>query len=67
MMPYGDTQFRKQRRLMQEHLGSSVIRSYDGIFESRTRKFLHRLFLYPDQFFQEIHGYSITLYLWTVT
>ncbi|KAL5521413.1 hypothetical protein ACEPAG_9339 [Sanghuangporus baumii] len=56
MMPYGHAQFRKQRRLMQEHLGSSTIHSYDEILVDRVRKFLHRLWLCPDEFYQDIHG-----------
>ncbi|KAL5521414.1 hypothetical protein ACEPAG_9340 [Sanghuangporus baumii] len=61
MMPYGHAQFRKQRRLMQEHLGTSAIRSYDRILIDRVRKFLHRLWLYPDEFCQDIHGHVASI------
>ncbi|KAL5532007.1 hypothetical protein ACEPAF_5571 [Sanghuangporus sanghuang] len=56
LLLYGQPQFVKQRRLMQEHLGSSAIRSYDKIVVNRVQKFLHRLWLQPDEFCQDIHG-----------
>ncbi|KAL5483182.1 hypothetical protein ACEPAI_8411 [Sanghuangporus weigelae] len=56
LLPYGQPQFVKQRRLMQENLGSSAIRSYDKIVINRVQKFLHRLWLQPDEFCRDIHG-----------
>ncbi|KAL5483180.1 hypothetical protein ACEPAI_8409 [Sanghuangporus weigelae] len=56
MSPYGHPQFHKHRRLMQEHLGSSAILSYDKVLVDRVGKFLHRLWLLPDEFCRDIHG-----------
>ncbi|KAL5521415.1 hypothetical protein ACEPAG_9341 [Sanghuangporus baumii] len=57
LLQYGSTHQRKQRRLMQEYLGSSHIRSLDSVVEGCVQKFLKRLLISPDDFYQEILGH----------
>ncbi|KAL5504696.1 hypothetical protein ACEPAH_7359 [Sanghuangporus vaninii] len=63
LLQYGSAQQRKQRRLMQEYLGPSAIRSFDCVLEKRVRKFLERLLVSPDDFHKDSLGHVASIIL----
>ncbi|KAL5532016.1 hypothetical protein ACEPAF_5580 [Sanghuangporus sanghuang] len=63
LLQYGSAQQRKQRRLMQEYLGPSVIPSFDCVLEKRVRKFLEQLLVSPDDFHKDSLGHVASIIL----
>ncbi|KAL5483173.1 hypothetical protein ACEPAI_8402 [Sanghuangporus weigelae] len=63
LLQHGSVQQRKQRRLMQEYLGPSAIRSFDCVLEKRVRKFLEQLLVSPDDFHKDTLGHVASIIL----
>ncbi|KAL5480690.1 hypothetical protein ACEPAI_9630 [Sanghuangporus weigelae] len=63
LLQYNSPRYRTQRRLMQEHLGPSTIRSFDNVMEERVQIFLNRLLISPDEFHQDILGHVASINL----
>ncbi|KAL5496045.1 hypothetical protein ACEPAH_3138 [Sanghuangporus vaninii] len=62
-LQYNSPRYRNQRRLMQEYLGPSTIRSFDNVMEERVQIFLSRLLNSPDEFHQDILGHVASINL----
>ncbi|KAL5522395.1 hypothetical protein ACEPAG_8411 [Sanghuangporus baumii] len=63
LLQYNSPRYRTQRRMMQEYLGPSTIRSFDNVVEERIQIFLNRLLISPDEFHQDILGYVASINL----